>query len=173
MGFGCSKEASHWDGSFEYPQHRFWIRNKENNFPIRTPIWRPAYRMAYHYIIVYLITLAVITNIDLSAKSQDCDFCALRWHYDNIMKTWVASSHLDKSKMCRHDQLKRFYGNCNRLIITSKHPNSQDYKNVKILINLSANQGTFLQVRIQRGHRGSGPSPGKPTSYNHMGFYRE
>ena len=26
--FGCSKEPSHWDGSFEYPQHIFWLRNK-------------------------------------------------------------------------------------------------------------------------------------------------
>ena len=28
-------------GSFEYPQHMFWMRNKENNFPKRTLIWRP------------------------------------------------------------------------------------------------------------------------------------
>ena len=27
MCFGCSKEPSHWDGSFEYPQHMFWLRN--------------------------------------------------------------------------------------------------------------------------------------------------
>ena len=41
MYFGCSKEPSHWDGSFEYPQHMYWMRNKENNFPIHTLIWRP------------------------------------------------------------------------------------------------------------------------------------
>ena len=29
---GCSKEPSHWDGSFEYPQHMFWLRNKTNYF---------------------------------------------------------------------------------------------------------------------------------------------
>ena len=29
MCFGCSKEPSHLDGSFEYPQHMFWVRNKE------------------------------------------------------------------------------------------------------------------------------------------------
>ena len=30
--FGCSKEPSYWDGSFEYPQHMFWLRNKEKSF---------------------------------------------------------------------------------------------------------------------------------------------
>ena len=32
MCFGCSKEQSHQDGSFEYPQHMFWLRNKKINF---------------------------------------------------------------------------------------------------------------------------------------------
>ena len=27
--FGCSKQPSHWDGSFEYPQHMFRLRNKK------------------------------------------------------------------------------------------------------------------------------------------------
>ena len=30
--FGCSKEPSHLDGSFEHPQHMFWLRNKKLNF---------------------------------------------------------------------------------------------------------------------------------------------
>ena len=30
--FGCSKELSHSDGSFEYPQHMFWLRNKKMIF---------------------------------------------------------------------------------------------------------------------------------------------
>ena len=42
MCLGCSKEPSHRDGSFEYPQHMFWLRNKKNNFQLRTLIWRPA-----------------------------------------------------------------------------------------------------------------------------------
>ena len=29
MFFWCSKERSHGDGSFEYPQHMFWLRNKK------------------------------------------------------------------------------------------------------------------------------------------------
>ena len=41
MCFGCSKEPSHWDGSFEYPHNMFWMRNNDNNFPICTLIWRP------------------------------------------------------------------------------------------------------------------------------------
>ena len=41
MCFGCSKEPSHRDGSFEYPQHMFWLKNKKNNFPLRTRIWGP------------------------------------------------------------------------------------------------------------------------------------
>ena len=28
--FGYSKEPSHWDHSFEYPQHIVWLRNKKN-----------------------------------------------------------------------------------------------------------------------------------------------
>ena len=42
MCFGCSKEPSHRDGSFEYPQHMFWLRNKKINFHLRTIIWGPA-----------------------------------------------------------------------------------------------------------------------------------
>ena len=44
MCFGCSKEPSHRDGSFEYPQQMFWLRNKKNNFQLRTIIlgaWDP------------------------------------------------------------------------------------------------------------------------------------
>ena len=39
--FWGSKEPSHRDGSFEHPQHMFWLRNKKNNFLVGTLIWRP------------------------------------------------------------------------------------------------------------------------------------
>ena len=39
MCFGSSEEPSQWDGSFEYPQHMFWLRNKKNHFPFLTLIW--------------------------------------------------------------------------------------------------------------------------------------
>ena len=42
MCFECSKEPSLRDGCFEYPKHMYWMRNKENNFPISNLIWRPA-----------------------------------------------------------------------------------------------------------------------------------
>ena len=38
MCFECLKEPSHWDRSFEYPQHMFWLRNKKNIFQLRTLI---------------------------------------------------------------------------------------------------------------------------------------
>ena len=42
MCFECSIDLSYWeDRFFEYPQHMFWMRNKENSFPIHTLIWRP------------------------------------------------------------------------------------------------------------------------------------
>ena len=41
MCFGCSKESSHPDGSFVYPQHMFWLRNKKNNFQLHTLTWGP------------------------------------------------------------------------------------------------------------------------------------
>ena len=34
--FGCSKEPSHWDGSFEYPQHMIGLRNKNINYLVHT-----------------------------------------------------------------------------------------------------------------------------------------
>ena len=34
--FGCSKEPSQQDVSFEYPQHTFWLRNKKIEFLLST-----------------------------------------------------------------------------------------------------------------------------------------
>ena len=35
---------------FMYPQHMFWLRNKKNNFQIRTLIWRPEIMASWHSI---------------------------------------------------------------------------------------------------------------------------
>ena len=34
--FWRSKEPSHRDGSFEYPKHMFWLRNKKIKYSLRT-----------------------------------------------------------------------------------------------------------------------------------------
>ena len=39
MCFGCSKEQSHGDDSFEYPLHMFWLKNKKIIFNY-TPLSR-------------------------------------------------------------------------------------------------------------------------------------
>ena len=62
MRFGCSKDPSHRDGYFEYPQHMFWLRNKKNNFQLRTLIWGPVYGIIYsdiHKIRRFLVQLPV------------------------------------------------------------------------------------------------------------------
>ena len=41
MCFGCSKKPSYRGGSFEYPQHWFWLRNNKNNFQFHTLIEGP------------------------------------------------------------------------------------------------------------------------------------
>ena len=41
MYFGCIEKV-HQEGSFEYPQHMFWFRNKKNNFLVYTLILGPA-----------------------------------------------------------------------------------------------------------------------------------
>ena len=39
--FGCSKELSHGDGSFEHPKNVFWSSNREINLQLHTLIRRP------------------------------------------------------------------------------------------------------------------------------------
>ena len=40
--FGYSKEPSYQEGSFEYPKHMFWLRNKKINYELHTLILRPS-----------------------------------------------------------------------------------------------------------------------------------
>ena len=41
--FGCSKEPSYCDGSFEYPKHMFWLRNKKIKISLHTLNLGPAF----------------------------------------------------------------------------------------------------------------------------------
>ena len=40
MCFGCLKEPSHRDSSFEYPQHMFRQRKKKIIFQLHTLVWK-------------------------------------------------------------------------------------------------------------------------------------
>ena len=48
MCFGYSKELSHRDGSFDYPQHMVWLRKKKNNFQLHILNWGPALKSLYN-----------------------------------------------------------------------------------------------------------------------------
>ena len=83
MCLGCSKEPSHRDGSFEYPQHMFWLRNKKNNFQlctlIRGPIvtrvsmekWKKILRYWYPYCLVLWCVLVEETGSKKSKEFQE------------------------------------------------------------------------------------------------------
>ena len=63
MCFGCSKEPSHRDGSYEYPQHMFWLRNKKNNFQLRTLILGPAYTVILSLIVLFMPSSALFIGV--------------------------------------------------------------------------------------------------------------
>ena len=52
------KRTPHRDGSFEYPQHMFLLRNKKSDFQLRTLIWGPVIILVFvfsnHIINIYL-----------------------------------------------------------------------------------------------------------------------
>ena len=70
MCFGFSKELSHRDGSFEYPQHMFWLRNNRNDFQLHTLIWglfNGGHNVSYMY--VYGLNILRVFK-----KKKRCDF---------------------------------------------------------------------------------------------------
>ena len=72
MCFGCSKEPYHWISSFEYPQHMFLLRNKKNNFQLRTLIWGPApNKQNCQYFLTHLLGFNIC--IGCSKKSSHWD----------------------------------------------------------------------------------------------------
>ena len=50
MFFGCWKEPSHWDGSFDY-QNIFRLRNKKNNFQFCTHIWELSFHSLWDFLL--------------------------------------------------------------------------------------------------------------------------
>ena len=55
MCFGCSKEPSHQEGSFENPQHMFWLRNKKDK---GTLIWGQDKIVYLILLTLYLLVLS-------------------------------------------------------------------------------------------------------------------
>ena len=62
MCFGCPKELSHQDGSFEYHEHMFWLRNKKNNFLLCSLIWGPGILQVLRYA---LLKVGYFRNFEL------------------------------------------------------------------------------------------------------------
>ena len=63
--FGSSKEPSHREGSFEYPEHMFKLRNKKNNFKLRTLIWGPE-RLLHSFFLSQIVKLGM--NIQFTSR---------------------------------------------------------------------------------------------------------
>ena len=79
MCFGCSKEPSHREGSFEYPQHIFWLRNKKNNFQLRTLIWGPGNNSEIILKTFIHVILKVVEWISRAiADTMEAEFTSLR-----------------------------------------------------------------------------------------------
>ena len=51
--------STHRDGSFEYQQHMFWLRNKKKNL-VRTLIWRPGLLVWIVFPILAIFQLNII-----------------------------------------------------------------------------------------------------------------
>ena len=98
MCFGCSKEPSHRDGSFEYPQHMFWLRNKKNNIQWCTLIWRPVWSYAIHleWLIIYIQRGQrwEFRNCDVQFLSVKICFC--------VGPQRSASTHYSGKTQCIH-----------------------------------------------------------------------
>ena len=59
ISFGCSKEPSWRDSSFEYPQHMFWLRNKKNNFKL---LYKPLFIYSIQYKLPYSLLDIVLST---------------------------------------------------------------------------------------------------------------
>ena len=71
--FECSKELSHWGGSFEYPEDMFWLRNKKTNFNYALLSAGP-----YHTAKTYQTLTVLITRpSDFSLGTSFCHFVGL------------------------------------------------------------------------------------------------
>ena len=82
MCFGCSKELSHWDGSFENPQHMFQLRNKKTHY-YALLLW-------YHYCSRWGV---------LVSKMLFWTLYLLVWSADNLCKQFAKCQAWSGSKL--------------------------------------------------------------------------
>ena len=90
MCFGCSIEPSHWDGSFEYPQHMFdweiscfdWLRNKKTSFFVPSLNYRPGslYDASNEYPQLFLRNRKEVSSFFLSKKRRLLSEAMINFH---------------------------------------------------------------------------------------------
>ena len=106
MCFGYAKEPSHWDGSFEYPQHMFWVRNKKKNH-LGTLIWGPGASRQQ---------LQTVPSFKCSPLQQKIIYMMCTLHFYNIhsllclQRQQLGTAHLLK---CSPWQQSSLIGLCN------------------------------------------------------------
>ena len=96
MCFGYSKELSHWDGSFEYPQHMFWLRIKKNNFQLRTLICGPVTTMSSSYLHLSLVLNLSLYVYHLTTMCSSYLHYHTQWIYHTFLilhNAFILSSH--------------------------------------------------------------------------------
>ena len=119
MCFGCSKQL------IEYPQHIFWMRNKENRFPIHSLIWRPVraidinklvnpswmmsvlkktWKSCFFFLkIVYTRLPTALKNIDLVIFWEKRWFRKLFPNFEYFLKTGIPPELLIWGNICKYD----------------------------------------------------------------------
>ena len=113
MCFGCSKEPSPWDGSFEYPQHMFWMINEENSFIIHTLIWRPG-------------TVCLISGPDflfyIDTSCTEANQKHLKWKLTVPFYFYLGYAMENYNKLLT-DQFLKFYLSTYLIIMNKYHEN--------------------------------------------------
>ena len=112
MCFGCSKEPSHGDDSFEYPLHMFWLKNKKFIFNY-TPLSEVCNSLYTNDFSLWFSTLG-LRWLNVHVKGSEVRISKLRqgtkiFQYCTCPAGWVTYSfHLS----CKHMHLS-FKSVCN------------------------------------------------------------
>ena len=94
--------SAHWDGSFEYPQHIFWLRNKKIVFLLCTLNKRPVLRSLLHKKMLLKNTFHLMFSTIFTAMALEFQIlshitlCLLASPGDNLYKQFEPRSCLTK-----------------------------------------------------------------------------